>query len=76
MATYYKNRPKAHISDILKANPSSTNAPTLSEYCTISINSAVTRHTHFFLTPEIIFSRFFRFSEIFQKCGKVTCWPN
>jgi hypothetical protein len=46
------------------------------QYCTISINSAVTRHTLFFLTPEIIFSRFFRFSEIFQKCGKVTCWPN
>jgi len=46
------------------------------QYCTISIDSAVTRHTHFFLTPEIIFSRFFRFSEIFRKCEKVTCWPN
>jgi len=42
-------------------------------YCTISIDLAITHHTHFFLTLEIIFSQFFRFSEIFRKHEKVTC---
>ena len=46
------------------------------QYCTISINSNVTHHTQFFLTPDLIFSRFFRFSEIFRKRGKVTCCSN
>ena len=50
--------------------------PEIGMYCTISINSAVPCPTHFFLTPEIIFSQFFQFSEIFWKCGKVTCWLN
>jgi hypothetical protein len=30
----------------------------------------------FFFTPDLIFSRFFRFSEIFRKCKKVNFWPN
>ncbi|KAF8972772.1 hypothetical protein BDZ97DRAFT_857369 [Flammula alnicola] len=37
------------------------------QYCTISFNSAVTRHTPFFLTPDLIYSRFIRFFELFQK---------
>jgi len=35
-------------------------------YCTISIDSAVTRHTHFFLTSEIIFLDFSDFLTFFK----------
>ena len=42
-------------------------------YCTISINSAVTRHTDFFLTPDLVFSWFVRFFLRFIENTKKSC---
>jgi len=38
-----------------------------------STNSSVTRHTQFFRAPDLVFSRIFRISEIFEKKNLVTC---